>query len=232
MEKYQVVFFDLDETLWDHTRNSAAALEQVWRAEPAVNRRTGAAEFWDVYNRENERLWAEYRAGRIEKETIRLTRFIHTLENFGLDDANLARQLSEAYLELYPRQPHLVDHARDVLDYLHGRYRLGILTNGFLTAQKTKLAAGGIAAYFRYFVNSEAVGHPKPHPAMYETAVRQGGAAREATLIIGDDLENDILGAKKCGLPAVYFNPCRRPHRADPAPDFEITSLTELKKIL
>jgi len=232
MGKYRVIYFDLDATLWDHARNSAAAISQVWRDAAEVNRRAGEDEFWTVYDRENEDLWAEYRAGRIAKDAIRLTRFVNTLKRFGCEDEALARRLSDAYLVYYQRQPHLVEHAREVLDYLRGRYPLGILTNGFREVQNSKLTAGGIAEYFRYFINSEAVGHPKPHPAMYEAAVRQGGATKETTLVVGDDLENDILGAKRFGLPAIYFNPHRRPYRADPAPDYEVASLLELKELL
>ncbi len=232
MENIKAVFFDLDDTLWDHARNSELALRLVYRGEPEVRERVDETAFWLAYNRCNEHLWAEYRAGRVVKEAIRALRFTQTLSGFGVTDADLAARMSEAYIDLYPRQPLLVEHAREVLEYLAGKYPLGILTNGFQAAQRSKLTAGGIAGFFRYFVDSEAVGYPKPHPAMYAEAVRAGGRAKAETLVVGDDFLIDIAGARQYGLPTVYFNPRRQLYPADQAPTAEIASLRELKNLL
>lgn len=48
--------------------------------------------------------------------------------------------------------------------------------------------------------------------------------------MIGDDLEIDIVGAKKFGMDQIYFNRYNTPHKIKPT--HEIKDLIEIKKIL
>ena len=56
------------------------------------------------------------------------------------------------------------------------------------------------------------------------------GAKPKNTIMIGDDLPVDIIGAKKIGIHQIYFNPNKKEHTEKI--DFEISSLLEIKEIL
>ena len=65
---------------------------------------------------------------------------------------------------------------------------------------------------------------------MFEHALKNVKANKEESIMIGDDLEVDILGAKNIGLDQVYFNPFKKEHSEEIT--HEINSLLELQNIL
>ncbi|MGI6476503.1 MAG: HAD family hydrolase [Defluviitoga tunisiensis] len=99
----------------------------------------------------------------------------------------------------------LINGAKDVLEYLCGKYKLGILTNGFRKTQLAKLNSSGIDKYFKILVSSEDIGFPKPDEKIFSYAQKVSGYPKEKIAYIGDDLENDILPAIKFGMHAIWF---------------------------
>jgi len=79
-------------------------------------------------------------------------------------------------------------------------------SNGFHEVQYKKLAACGLRDYFDTIILSEDAGVNKPSPQYFDYALRQSGAMRESTLMIGDNLQTDILGALNAGIDALLFN--------------------------
>jgi putative hydrolase of the HAD superfamily len=80
-------------------------------------------------------------------------------------------------------------------------------------------------------VLSEDAGANKPSPLFFDYALRQTKAQKETTLMIGDNFQTDILGAKRYGLATAYFN--RYPdYPAEEPVDYEVTSLRQLMEIL
>ena len=118
------------------------------------------------------------------------------------------------------------------MDYLKDKgYRLHMCSNGFHEVQYKKLRACGLHDYFDTIILSEDAGYNKPAPEYFDYALQQSGAKREATLMIGDNFNTDILGAKRAGLATAYFN--RYPDYPAPEPvDMEVTSLLQLKDFL
>ncbi|HOI32116.1 MAG TPA: HAD-IA family hydrolase, partial [Bacteroidales bacterium] len=77
---------------------------------------------------------------------------------------------------------------------------------------------------------SEAAGVKKPDPKIFEYALLKAGANKSESLMIGDDMEVDILGAQSFGMDQIFFNPEGSPHQEKPS--FEIRYLTEILDIL
>jgi putative hydrolase of the HAD superfamily len=230
---YHHLFFDLDHTLWDFARNSREALLEIYQ-EWGLAEQLGvdAERFLVVYQEENDQLWSEYRAGRMDKATLRVERFARSLSRLGAPDGGLARQFDEAYLTRAPLKTALIPGTITLLNHLQGRYRLHILTNGFEETQHRKLKETGLASYFEEVVTSDQVKAHKPAARLFVTALRRAGATRRESLMIGDSWEADVLGARGAGMAQAYFNPAGAPISDRFRPTYELRQLVDLAQHL
>ena len=231
MKRYTHIFFDLDHTIWDFDRNAEEALQELFVLhELETLGIASAAEFIATYTRNNHALWADYHLGRIDKETLRQTRFRKTFMDMGLHPDVIPLTFEDAYVELCPTKTNLFPHAHETLAYLQSKYTLHIISNGFESATRRKVAGTGLAKYFENIIISELVGINKPDKAIFEHALNLAGANKEESIMIGDSLEADIYGALNFGMDAIYFNPLKAPKPEDVA--VQIFSLRELNKLL
>ncbi len=134
------------------------------------------------------------------------------------------------YLEICPTQPHVIPHAHEILSYLKDKYTLHIITNGFDDVQHQKLYSAGIHHYFDQIITSDKSGSRKPQRSIFEYALAAAGASEECSIMIGDNLGTDIIGAREASIDQVYFNASRSKH-SEPV-TYEIQHLAELRNIL
>ncbi|GAB4014753.1 YjjG family noncanonical pyrimidine nucleotidase [Spirosoma koreense] len=205
---YRHLFFDLDHTLWDFDRNSAESLTELFETFRLTEVGIASAEefsrhFIDI----NRKLWADYDKNLIEHGYIRQHRFPMVFRSLGVDESAVQVDLNAEYLRLLPLKPHLLESAREILDYLNGRYTLHIITNGFAEIQAVKMASAEIAHYFTHVVTSENANAKKPDPLVFQFAMDISGASVAESLMIGDNYDADILGAKSVGMDTVFYNP-------------------------
>ncbi|MCY7357073.1 MAG: YjjG family noncanonical pyrimidine nucleotidase [Rudanella sp.] len=206
---YKHLFFDLDHTLWDFDRNSAESIAELYEEHRLVELGIPSAEaFSEKFIEVNRKLWRAFDLNELTHAYIRENRFPMVLSALGLDDITGFPDLNEGYLRLLPRKAHLTDAARDLLNHLHGRYQMHIITNGFDDIQALKLASSDIAHYFIHVVtNEKSGGYKKPDPRIFEFSLTIAGAKVQESLMIGDNHEADIQGAQAVGLDTVFYNP-------------------------
>jgi putative hydrolase of the HAD superfamily len=189
-------------------------------------------DFHQTYHHHNNIFWDRFRKGYITREELRWKRMWRTLLEYKLASEQLARQLSERYLEILPTKKNLFLDTIDVLDYLESKkYSLHLITNGFEKTQLAKIRNSGIEKYFTHVITSEAAGIMKPHAPIFEYAFSVAGTTADRSIMIGDTLDADIQGGNNAGMHTVYFNPAE-PAKGDIVPTFVISSLSELKRIL
>jgi putative hydrolase of the HAD superfamily len=229
-QKYQHIFFDLDRTLWDFDSNSYECLSEIITKYDLDSMMEDASLLIEAYHRNNLELWELYRKGQMTKEVLRTLRFRMSLAEFGIDDEVLARKIGEDYLRNTSRKTILIPHTLEILDYLRSKYHLHIITNGFQETQEKKLRNSGLDKYFTSMTTSETVGHNKPRPEIFHHAISSVHARKVNCLMVGDDLEVDIAGARNFGIDQVFLNRDEIRH-TDPV-TYEINSLLELKEIL
>lgn len=229
---YRHIFFDLDRTLWDFEANARITLSDLFHEFGLDSHFASFEEFSQIYHRHNERLWAEYRNGRIEKESLRKLRFVLTLKSVKLKDEALAQQLDERYISDSPTKTALMPHTFEILEYLRERgYPMTIITNGFNEVQWIKLKACGLEPYFERMLTSENVGYQKPDPRVFERALQEAGCTPAQAIMVGDDFEVDIAGARRAGIHQLFYNPQQQgnlPFR----PTYTVADLIEIKRIL
>ncbi len=228
---YKHIFFDLDHTLWDFNRNSRETLEELFEIYSLKNYGIEVFEdFVETYREVNDEKWDMYRKGLLTKAELRATRFYDTLLRFEVDHPELAAEIDHEYISRSPHKTNLFPHALEVLGYLSEKYQLHIITNGFTEVQDIKLTNSGLKPYFTHKITSEIAGVNKPDPKIFAYALHAAGAKRQESIMVGDNLQVDIVGARRVGLDQVYFNPDKKPHGEEVT--FEISLLSELRTLL
>lgn len=223
----QHIFFDLDHTLWDFDKNSALTFQKLFKRHDIP---LSLERFLEVYVPINLNYWKLYREEKINKEALRFSRLDDAFRVLNISvTPELIHILSDEYITFLSTFNHLFDGTLEILEYLKPKYKLHIITNGFKEVQHGKLKKSGIAPYFETVTNSEMVGVKKPNRKIFDHALALAKADIDASLMIGDNLEADILGAKNMGMDALCFNY----HKAKiPEGIVVIDKLSELKKFL
>ncbi|MDR1056752.1 MAG: YjjG family noncanonical pyrimidine nucleotidase [Prevotellaceae bacterium] len=229
--KYRCIFFDLDRTLWDFESNATETLHELYVKYNLHRLTDDPQKFIDTYSANNRRLWAEYTAGNLKKDRLRQLRFYLTLKQLGFDNRDLGKQMDIDYITICPQKTMLFPHTKEILDYLSAKkYKLYIVTNGFSEVQSLKLKNSGINGYFEAVFTSEEAGYQKPDTRIFQYALSKAKVSPKNCMMIGDDWESDICGAKNAGIPHIFFNPHKLAHEGKPT--YEIASLDEIKQIL
>lgn len=230
-DRYKHVFFDLDRTLWDFDSSALITFKEIYAKYKLSSIGVkSVAEFLKVYNFHNDELWIEYREGKLTKEKLRGLRFHLTLKDFGIVDNKLAEAIGNDYIAISPLRVSLFPNAVETLEYLQPDYQLHMITNGFSEVQTTKLKSSGLGLFFNKIITSEEAGHKKPDRRIFEFAMGKTTAEPDTSIMIGDDPEVDIVGAKNFGMDQVLFDPERKYSKNGST--FYINDLIELRNIL
>jgi YjjG family noncanonical pyrimidine nucleotidase len=221
--RYRWLLFDADGTLFDYERAEARALTRAFELSGV----SFAPEYLPVYRRINQSLWQALERKETSPQTLKTRRFELLLEELGL--ALRADKLSVLYLRCLADCSELVEGAYEVLEALHGQYRVAILTNGLQAVQRPRLSGSRIRDYVTELIISEEIGGAKPAREFFDAAfARLGQPAKAETLMIGDGWGPDIQGAMEYGIDACWYNPSRRARPSELPITREIVSLREL----
>ena len=210
------IFFDVDGTLVRWPGEYGPIVRE------AVERTVGTAEeAW--LDRYSDRFYHHF--GTFVKDPYRRA-FADVCTAFGLD-ADPA-ELAESLLECEFAAVEPVPGVADAVPKLADRHTLGILTNGIPEVQFGKVERQGLLGYFDVRVASHdpAIAATKPDAAIYEAARERAERAADDTasddpgtlVMVGDDYEPDIAGAREHGFEAVHVDAAAE---GPTVPDFE-----------
>ncbi|MBK8140717.1 MAG: noncanonical pyrimidine nucleotidase, YjjG family [Chitinophagaceae bacterium] len=234
--QYKHLFFDLDHTLWDFEANSHQTLKELYLV---LNLREKGIEDFDLFHKNylahNDKLWDRYRNGYIKVDELRWKRMWLSLLDFKIADEPLARQMGNIFLDLLPTRKILFPYTIEILDYLtHKNYQLHLITNGFEKTQHSKLKYSGLDKYFIEVITSEGSNSLKPKKEIFEYAFQKTGANPAESIMIGDAIDVDILGALNAGIDQVHVNHLTKeavPVINDQFPTYTVYSLRDLEDI-
>lgn len=230
--KYKSIFIDLDDTLWAFTENARDTFEDMYHQYRFERYFQSFDHFMELYTPKNLELWDLYGRHEISKDELNARRFSYPLLQVGVDDPALVKAYSDGFFAAIPYKRKLMPHAMEALEYLSGKYRLYILSNGFRELQEQKMRSAGILHYFRKIVLSEDIGAHKPFPAIFNFAMSATQSEFRTSLMIGDNWKNDVAGARDVGMGQGYYCPDAEPSVLDFQPTFLLRDWEEIEKVL
>ena len=259
--KFRAVIFDLDDTLvWDErisrralieTAEEAArrcgadagrlagaakrAADQLWHAHAPVERchALGIVAFegmWGHFHGEEDYL----RHLREWVPQFRKLVWQQALAEEGVNDERLAAELGEFFARRRRELQDPLPGAGEVLHKLRAAgVRIGLLTNGAPDLQREKIESSGLGMFFDAAVVSGEIGTGKPEPEIFHYLLEKLGVSAAESLMVGNSLARDIVGAKRAGLASCWI---ALEGEDEPVglvePDYTIRSLGELQRVV
>ena len=229
-QRYDVILFDADRTLFDFDQSQRLALGEVYRAngiaETEENLRT--------YVHLNDQLWARFDKGEISLEELEYVRFRSFTEALGLTNLD-ANQLNGQYIEALGRNSILLPGAEALCKALAPYCQQYIVTNGIKEAQEGRLERSPIRQYIRKMYISGVMGVRKPERAYFELVYKDLHMTWERwhkTVIVGDGLSSDIQGGVNGHLDTIWYNPKHKPNDTGIRPTWEADSFDTVKAVI
>lgn len=192
MDHIKAIIFDLDNTLLDRTRTFRSFTSSFI---------SHYFSHLDVTQPLFDLIIELDQDGYKDKEEL----FTELLE---LSDWQEKPQLSDLiafYSREYVKSAVLMDDAREVVQHVRTKYKVGVITNGKSLIQYGKIDQLGIRHDFDLIIVSEEVGIKKPDRRIFEMACEKLELKPEQCLYIGDHPVNDIEGAASAGMETIWM---------------------------
>lgn len=220
------ILIDVDNTLLDFEKSSQLALIRTCEDfdMPYGDR------LLEVFLKVNDAMWRQIQDGELTKAQLWERRFNAVFSELGINaDGVLFETEFHNHIQTCAAT---VDGAVDALKYLHSKYAVYTASNASYKQQRMRLELAGMLQYIDKMFVSEHLGVQKPNVAFFEKCFEQLTFSSEETVMIGDDLHADMLGASAYNLHTCWYNPKHLPNDENISIDIEISDLSELKFIL
>jgi len=202
----KVVFFDIDDTLLD---TSSFAIMARKAAINLMVENGLPLEKDEAYELLKEII--KEKGSNYEKHFNVLTERVLKEENHLLIALGMItyHNVKFSLLRPYPK-------TNDILIYLKSKgYRLGVISNGITIKQWEKLVRLNLYPFFDEVITSGEVGFEKPHHNIFDEAVKRMKGNPKKCIMIGNKLQEDVMGAINAGMSAIYVNPNVTPEEED-----------------
>lgn len=202
------IFFDLDDTIWNFSANSAVSLRKLYEISPILRKLfKDVEEFIGVYHLHNARLWDLYARGEVTTRQLKVERWRRTLASKTFEVLTaVCEELESNYLDILAEGHEKIEGVEEMLEEVTKHALVAVLSNGFSKTQYKKLHFSGLERYVTRTIVSEEIGINKPNRAIFEYAVAETGAT-DPVVMVGDHPATDVLGALKAGWYAVWYHP-------------------------
>lgn len=228
MKKFEVILWDVDDTLLDFGLSQAYALRYAFR-KYNIDIDDGLIQ---TYSQINMSYWERLERGEISKKEVLLGRFISLFEYMNITDIDV-----NVFKDIYQKALGSVyfyrDDAYKLCKELAADFKQYVVTNGVTATQQSKLSLSGFDKIVDGIFISEQIGHPKPSEAFFEKCLEEiPRVSKDKIIIIGDSLTSDMKGGNNIGISCCWYNPNKKENHSDVKIDYEITNLWEVKDIL
>ncbi len=227
MKRYEVLFLDADETLFDFRKTEAQAFGHSFAEFGLVF----SPEIFGAYEIINRALWKKLERGETTQERLKVERFELLFREVGIEVDPAV--FCAVFVRWLGAGSFLLPGAQELCEYLGARYRLAIVTNGIAQVQRARFEASSIRRFVEAIVISEEVSCSKPGAEIFRHACEAMAFFNKAgILMIGDSLASDIQGGVNFGIDTCWLNPSGELRSGDPEPTYEVRSLEEIGRLL
>jgi HAD superfamily hydrolase (TIGR01662 family) len=221
MAKCRFIFFDVGNTLL--FPNRARMLAPL----PLPVDRHPTLATWQALERRTKQEFDQGMVGGTVDHGFWWTFHTYLLKDLNLLDEGVRDVLVEN-TQKSANWDQILPGTREALERIRREYEIAVISNadGKIDAV---LRRCGIVDCFASITDSGNVGYEKPHPAIFEAALRDMKASAGKSLYVGDVYSIDYVGARNAGMQAVLFDVARA-YREREFPRVE--SLVELESWL
>ena len=223
----KAILIDIDNTLLDFNKGAKLAMEKAF-IECGLSFKD---EYFSVFTRENDLLWEKIERGELTRQGLHKVRFsiIFNALNITGDSDKAEVEFRKALFDI----AETVDGAVELLKYLSQKYKIYCASNAIYNQQINRLKIAQMHDYFEGFFISEIIGVQKPTKEFFDYCFEHmNGITKEQTIMIGDSLTADIIGAKNYRIKSIWYNHLKKPNKTDIVPDYEVASLLDIKNII
>ena len=224
---YEFLFLDLDDTILDFHKAERIAISKTiteFGVEPTE-------EILNLYHHINKAHWEMLERGELTRAQVLVNRFGVLFERLGVSVD--APKCAKAYEKNLSMGHWFLPGAEETVEYLSGRYRLFLASNGTAVVQKGRMTSANLYRFFEKVFVSQEIGHNKPSKAYFDGCFAQiQGFDKAKAIIVGDSLTSDILGGNNAGIATCWVNPSHAPGKEGIRVDYEIEALAQLPGLL
>lgn len=228
MRRYDHIFLDADNTLFDFDRAEHEALKRAMTERGYLF----TEEAKQCYLTINRSLWAAFDRGEVTQKWLTVERFRRLDETLG--GHNDPEAFNRDYLTYLGQSSILLPGALELCKELYeAGCILSIATNGVARVQHARMDASPLRQYISHLFISEELGAQKPQQGFFDPMLELSGVTdKSRCLMVGDNLRSDVLGGLNAGLPSVWYDPHNAPVPEDIRPTFVVTDYNELKDLI
>ncbi|MDG0794540.1 HAD family hydrolase [Cohnella ginsengisoli] len=205
--KVEGILIDFDNTLYDYERCHQYALTAVYHNHFSKLD-------WDFesfvlqYNQAKRPLHATLHGQAASHN--RLLYFQRLIEGFSKPQEHSYSLALECYHDYWSDFVQRIELFEDVIPWLKAMRKRGLkivmVTDLTADVQFLKLKQLNLELLLDFVVTSEEAGCEKPHPFIFELALRKSGLQPDQVCMIGDSFDKDVMGAVNLGIPAFWLN--------------------------
>ena len=226
------VVFDVDDTLYDMAQPFFGAYQRLYGARYELP----VQSLFLAFRRHSDECFADAQTGRMSMEELYIYRVRMMLRDYGIDVTDEeALAFQRLYMDLQYRI-RLSPVMQDLLDALHSRAVIGVITNGESRHQRNKLRSLNLSPWVpeEHVIVSGDLPFRKPDVRIFREMERRLHLAPAQLIYVGDAFDLDMVGAQEAGWQSVWFNHRRRsiPESSDIRPNAEVHTEEELAAVL
>lgn len=202
----KVILWDLDQTVLDFRRSEFCALKKAF-SHFCIGELD--CELHRSYSEINQACWLMLEQERLTKEQVMSKRFEDFFKKHDIVIPVQPAEFSVFYEDCLPDTIAFVDYANETLNFLKGKVKQLVVTNGAAAVQHKRLEKSGLDEIFDGVFISDEIGFEKPNEKFFVPVLdeAQRYANRDEIVIIGDSLTSDMRGGMNAGIKTCWFNP-------------------------
>lgn len=228
MKKYEIILWDVDQTLLDFTKSEDYALRHAFEQFG----RSIDTEIVKLYSGINDSYWKRLERGEVTRQEVLYGRFRSLFQELSVEDIT-AEEFAPVFQKALGSVYFYKDDSYRLCQELQKDFRQYVVTNGVTWTQQNKLKLAGFDKVMEDIFISEMLGCDKPCREFFDKCFeRIPDFNKEKTIIVGDSLTSDMMGGNNAGIACCWYNPEGKERTGTVRIDHEIDDLWDIREVL